>query len=294
MGKEDGNDVSVIIATLSRPTLGRVLKAIRNDLPKAQIIAITHGAASQEVMSLFLEYGIQHAANEKNSIGHSWNLGLGLVDRKYFTFFSDDDFWIANSLSKHKHKLEESDFDFVLGAVELRDKDKIKKIKPTSVIKETFLELLQTSIFLPGTKYVSLTSFLGKSILATEYFVEDVPFWEDILWLLNLEKSGYRYCQDKTIRSSIEINYSRGSNRETIDSYFVISQYLNRIKPNTGKLFMMNIAVRNSLVAGESKKINELITALKLKSNIVELNEWDFLQLFLTAQMARMIGKVKQ
>jgi len=294
MGKEDGNDVSVIIATLSRPTLGRVLKAIRNDLPKAQIIAITHGAASQEVMSLFLEYGIQHAANEKNSIGHSWNLGLGLVDRKYFTFFSDDDFWIANSLSKHKHKLEESDFDFVLGAVELRDKDKIKKIKPKSVIKETFLELLQTSIFLPGTKYVSLTSFLGKSILATEYFVEDVPFWEDILWLLNLEKSGYRYCQDKTIRSSIEINYSRGSNRETIDSYFVISQYLNRIKPNTGKLFMMNIAVRNSLVAGESKKINELITALKLKSNIVELNKWDFLQLFLTSQMARMIGKVKQ
>jgi hypothetical protein len=245
-------------------------------------------------MSLFLEYGIQHAANEKNSIGHSWNLGLGLVDRKYFTFFSDDDFWIANSLSKHKHKLEESDFDFVLGAVELRDKDKIKKIKPTSVIEETFLELLQTSIFLPGTKYVSLTSFLGKSILATEYFVEDVPFWEDILWLLNLEKSGYRYCQDKTIRSSIEINYSRGSNRETIDSYFVISQYLNRIKPNTGKLFMMNIAVRNSLVAGESKKINELITALKLKSNIVELNKWDFLQLFLTSQMARMIGKVKQ
>jgi hypothetical protein len=294
MGKEDGNDVSVIIATLSRPTLGRVLKAIRNDLPKAQIIAITHGAASQEVMSLFLEYGIQHAANEKNSIGHSWNLGLGLVDRKYFTFFSDDDFWIANSLSKHKHKLEESDFDFVLGAVELRNKDKIKKIKPTSVIKETFLELLQTSIFLPGTKYVSLTSFLGKSILATEYFVEDVPFWEDILWLLNLEKSGYRYCQDKTIRSSIEINYSRGSNRETIDSYFVISQYLNRIKPNTGKLFMMNIAVRNSLVAGESKKINELITALKLKSNIVELNKWDFFQLFLTSQMARMIGKVKQ
>jgi hypothetical protein len=292
--KEDGIDVSVIIATLSRPTLGRVLKAIRTDLPKAQIIAITHGAASQDVMSLFLEHGIQHAVNENNSIGHSWNLGLGLVNRRYFTFFSDDDYWIANSISKHRHKLEESDFDFVLGAVELRKNDKTKKIKPRSVIERTFLELLQNSTFFPGTKYVSLTSFLGKSTLATECFVEDVPFWEDILWLLNLEKSGYRYCQDRTIRSSIEINYSRGSNRETIDSYFAIAQYLNRIKPNAGKLFIKNIAVRNSLVAGESEKISKLLTALKLESNVVELEKREILQLFLTSQMARMIGKVKK
>ena len=294
MEKEDGNDVSVIIATLSRPTLGRVLNAIRADLPKAQIIAITHGAASQEVKSLFLEHGIQHAVNENNSIGHSWNLGLGLVDRKYFTFFSDDDFWVANSLSEHKHKLEGLDHDFILGAVEIRKNDKTKKIKPKSVITRTLLELLQNSAFLPGTKYVSLTSFLGKSILATEYFEEDVPFWEDILWLLNLEKSGYRYCQDKTVRSSIEINYSRGSNRETIYSYFAIAQYLNRIKPNAGKLFIKKIAVRNSLVSGESKKISELLIALKLESNIVKLAKWEILQLFLTSQIARVIGKIKK
>lgn len=294
MEKEDGNDVSVIIATLSRPTLGRVLNSIRADLPKAQIIAITHGVASQKVKSLFLEHRIEHAVNESNSIGHSWNLGLRLVDRRYFTFFSDDDFWIANSLSEHKHKLEELDHDFILGAVELRKNDKTKKIKPKSVIKGSLLELLRNSAFLPGTKYVSLTSFLGRSTLATEYFNEDVPFWEDILWLLNLEKSGYRYCQDKTVRASIEINYSRGSNRETLHSYFAIAQYLNRIEPYAGKLFIKNIAVRNSLVAGESKKISELLIALKLKSNIVELAKWEILQLFLTLQVARMIRKIKK
>ncbi len=294
MQKEEGIDVSVVIATLSRPTLDGVLKSIREDLPRAQIIVVTHGAPSKQVDSLFSKFGIQYAINDTDSIGHSWNLGLMLVEREYFTFFSDDDLWIANSLNLHKKKLEESEYDFILGSVELKKSSKIKKIKPKAVIKKTFLELLENSAFLPGTKYVSLTSFLGKKHLTQQHFEENVPFWEDILWLLNLEKSGYKFYQDTVVRSSIEIDYSRGSKRESTASYFVISEHLKKIKAGLDKSFIKNIAIRNSVVAGESAKIKDLLTELHLKSNVIQLEKWEKFQMVIMLQIAKLIGKIKK
>jgi hypothetical protein len=294
MQKNDGIDVSVVIATLLRPTLASVIKAIRQDLPRAQIIAITHSAISTEVKAMFIEYGIQHAINPTSSIGQSWNLGLKLVDRDYFTFFSDDDYWTPNSLNHHKIKLEKSEDDFILGSVALIKNGSIKKIKPKVAIKKTFFELLQNPVLLPGTKYVSLTSFLGKRHLTQVSFEENIPFWEDIIWLIKLEKIGYKYTQDRNVRSCVNMDYARGSKRENVHSYFAISQLLNQIEPSLGKQFMKKIALRNSIAAGESEKIKELMFELKHKPNAIRLNTRETRIMSIMAVIAKLIGQVKK
>jgi hypothetical protein len=294
MKVETGRDISVVIASLLRPKLIEVLSEIRLDLPLAQIIVVAHNEPSDLENAAFSDLKIEFYRNSTNSLGRSWNLGLGKVDRKFFTFFSDDDHWIPDTLSIHRNKLENSNDDFILGSVELSKVNNRKKIKPKKLIECSFFELLKNQTLLPGTKYVSLTSFLGKQKLTGQLFDENVPFWEDILWLMKLEKLGFLFSQDRTVRSSIEINYLRGTSRESIGAYLLIAGKVNQIFRDSGTLFIRKIAVRNSIASGRSEKIKELLSELKAKEDAIPMKSWELAQLRFYVTITKVIGWVKE
>jgi hypothetical protein len=216
-------------------------------------------------------------------------MGLNRVEKKYFTFFSDDDIWIPNSLVHHREKLLKSNLDFVLGSVAIEAQNHEKKIKPKKPIQKSFFELLENPTLLRGRKYVSLTSFLGESKLTVNKFPEDVTFWEDILWLLTLEELGIKFEQDKIVRSIIRIDYSRGSKRESLEGYFSIAQKLEFLSRGRGKTFIQKIAIRNNLASGNSNKIFTLLKALKTQNGPLKFNALEIFVMTWWLLVARMV-----
>lgn len=253
-GVINSSEITIVIPTIARATLPSTINSIRLDLPDAQILCVAH---TEDVPALILllektATNVEIISVSKRSIGHSLNAGIERVHSKYLAFFSDDDIWISGHIQELQKMIECSNsVDFALGQV-VFSRESVQIIRPSKMIKNSFLELLNNQWWKTGDKYVSLTSFLGLTMSVKGFkFDETTMFWEDILWLLSLERAGVKFQQYPITACIVVDSPIRGAKRITfgnlcliIDTYFTDSVWNSR-------KFLINIATKNFILASD-------------------------------------------
>jgi hypothetical protein len=243
--------LAVVIPTIGRVTLLNVIRNIRIDCEKATIICVANSVNYEKTYSLLksiLSPDLILLKNPKTGIGSSLNLGLGAVETDYFALFSDDDEWICGRLEKQLETLRSNqDIDFVLGSVEYCRYGSRQVRRPQKLIEKSIIEAIDVSVW-DSSYYTSLTTFLGKSHIKKITFRENLDFWEDISWLMDLEKSRYSFSQTTDLVARVYNEQARSNLRiskqqcETI-IFEVLANEHKLLRP-----FLLNFVLRPILL----------------------------------------------
>lgn len=253
--------VTVILPTLGRESLMDSIESILRDSQVIKIIVIVAQEDylnTKRIMSRFIDdLDIRVCLKEvdSRSISKSFNLGLSLIDTDYFTFFSDDDIWIRGRTQAQLNFLEANPkISAHLGYVNFQKSDS-SIIRPEKIIRASVTDVLNNKWWMRGEYYVSLTSFLGRKELSSIRFRENLKFWEDISWLIDIENNGFVFMQTYLICSDVKMGYSRGASRESSEQYITICTEVLKNNRRNSSRFLANLAIKNHIYSGNPQNI---------------------------------------
>jgi hypothetical protein len=251
---------TIIIPTLGRPSLWHTLDQIELVAAITEVIVVfemgyldrseLNGRTSCYKKVRFVE-------GSRPGVSANLNHGLELLATNYFGFFSDDDVWIPVDIESEIKLLKCEQIDLLLGASKMKSVFSKDVIRPkVAVIKPS--QILDTPWWHPSPYYISLNNVIASSTVKNYQFKEDLKGYEDIEWLLRLEASGFKYKQNFTLRSSIEVNEVRNSKRD--DTYLrrSVFQHLTVLSQAWAQKYILNISPRNHILAFNLSEIAKI------------------------------------
>ncbi len=242
---------TIIIPTLGRPGLWDILDKLESENSVTVVIVVfeTGYFNKSKIEGKNLSYKkVRFIEGSRPGVSANLNDGLDLVTTNYFGFFSDDDFWISTDFESEINSLKLHNVDLLLGASKMNRISAKNAIRPRVAIDKPS-QILETPWWLPSPYYLSLNNVIAVSGLKNFRFKEDLYGYEDIEWLLRLEASGFKFKQNFTLRSSININEIRNSKRDDKKLRLTVFSYLETLNTVWAKKYILNISPRNHILA---------------------------------------------
>lgn len=216
-------DISILIPSLGRPTLKKVIDQIIQDKGsfRLQIIVIADGhEAMASIRSIsFLSREISLILNTRTKgVSGSLNSGLKHASGEYLMIFSDDDEWLSGKIGTSIESIKGKKNTCICFQVETLGKNGLTKVRPSYRPKSPIEPLLYcygNSPFLNNPRYLSLTSFIAPIGVKEYFFPEDLASREDIVWLHNVYRNGFDIIFAEGICAKVEIGYDRTSERDS-------------------------------------------------------------------------------
>jgi teichuronic acid biosynthesis glycosyltransferase TuaG len=251
-------DVSIVIASIGRDSLVRVLNQILDDKEdlSLQIIVVADGNnAKNKIDSFLLSSPMVEVIQNKRAKGVSGalNTGLQCAEGRYLMFFSDDDFWPRGKLKKSVDSIKGKENTCICFQVEtISNSGKIKK-RPSYIPREAIDPLsycYEGNPLIVNPRYISLTSFIAPIEVKEILFPENLKSREDLVWLNSLYNSEYEIFLIEETCARVEIGYERTSKRDNFIELELWLQWLQRNKPNLQSNFLYSHFLRPYVMSG--------------------------------------------
>ena len=251
-------DVSIVIASIGRNSLIRVIDQILDDKENfsLQIIVVADGnEAKDKIENLLFSSSIVEIIqnNRTKGVSGALNTGLQRAEGKYLMFFSDDDFWPRGKLKKSLNSIVGKEKTCVCFQVETVSKTGKKKTRPSHIPKGSIDPITYCyggSPFLVNPHYISLTSFIAPIEVKEILFPENLNSREDLVWLNFLHDKMYKIFFEEEICARVEIGYERTSKRDNHIELKAWLQWLERNKPSLQSNFLYSHFLRPYVVSG--------------------------------------------
>lgn len=239
--KKYEHDISILIPSLGRPTLKKVIEQIIQDKGsfRLQIIVIADGYEALERIKnfSFLNPEISLILNtQTKGVSGSLNFGLKHASGEYLMFFSDDDEWLSGKIRSSIESIRGKENTCICFQVETLGKRGLTKVRPSFIPKSPIDPLLYcygNSPFINNPRYLSLTSFIAPIDVKKFSFPEDLTSREDVVWLQTVYANGFDIIIVEGIFAKVEIGYDRTSKR---DSDTELARWLSWLEQNSPHL----------------------------------------------------------
>jgi glycosyltransferase involved in cell wall biosynthesis len=281
-------DVSIIIPSIGRLSLGRVLNQIfedRNEL-KLQIIVIADGNDAMSRIQSFVDSNSQvelFQNNRTKGVSGSLNTGLLRAEGKYVMFFSDDDHWLTGKLKTSVQAIQGTkSMCICLQVKTLSDKGK-SIIRPSYIPMKPINPLIYCYGSKPrivNTRYISLTSFIAPIEVKNFMFPEYLTSREDIAWLQTLHQNDYEIIIKEGICAQVEIGYERTSKRDDSKELNLWLNWLEKNGPEIQSNFLFSHFLRPYVASANifiGLKVLGKVKAWKYKFGVKNLLTFMFL-----------------
>lgn len=249
--KELRPTLTIIIPTLGRPGLWDTLDQIESVKAVTEVIVVFelgYFNKSDLVKRAPSYTKVQFIEGSRPGISANLNHGLKLVRTNYLGFFSDDDSWITVDFETEMKILESGDVDLLFGASKMKRFSSRDSVRPKIAIVRPS-QILERPWWLPSPYYLSLNNVIASSSVKNYLFKENLKGYEDIEWLLRLERAGFRYRQNFTVRSSITIDEDRNSKRDNESLRRNVFNHLRVLNETWAEKYITNISPRNHILA---------------------------------------------
>lgn len=235
--------ISVIIPTLGRPSLIRVVNSIlADDITSAYSILIV--SDGPEAIALtekfhFLDPRVKKIFNPvKSGVAACLNIGMNHLSlESHFMVFSDDDFWVPGTcnIAIELSRLGGEKTIF-LGDSKRHSLNFNREFKTnTKEIGDPIVFCYGNHPIFTNAHYLTLTCMLAPIGARKELFDTTLKLREDIVWLDRLFHSSYKLVQVPGFNSKVSIGYLRTVQRENIEQ---IKNWLPIIKSHGSKLVL--------------------------------------------------------
>ena len=246
-------EISVVIPTLGRPSLKKVIDQILDDKANldVEIVVVADGLkAFQNIMNLHIpRKEIRIILNtQSKGVSGSLNAGLESARGEYVMFFSDDDYWIAGKFNTALIQIRNSDENTCICFQTISKNHRGKKvIRPTNVPKEPINPInycYGSSPFINNDRYISLTSFIAPQSVRQVKFSEELHSREDIAWLHSLHENGFKIEVAPFVGAFVQIGYQRTMQRDSAQELTVWLEWLKRNSPENVSTFVFSHFLR--------------------------------------------------
>jgi len=250
-------DISIIIPSLGRPTLKKVIDQIIQDKGSftIQIIVIADGhEAMARIRNIsFLNSEISLILNTRTKgVSGSLNCSLKLASGEYLMIFSDDDEWLSGKISTSIEGIKGKKNTCICFQVETLGKKELTKIRPSFIPKSPIDPLLYcygNSPFINNPSYLSLTSFIAPIGVKKYFFPEDLTSREDIVWLQTVFRNGFDVIVAEGICAKVVIGYDRTSIRDSDTELARWLSWLDQNSPHLQANFLFSHFLRPYVVS---------------------------------------------
>ena len=250
-------DVSILIPSLGRPTLNRVVDQIIRDKGsfRLQIIVIAdgHEAMNRIRKFPFLNQDVNLILNtQTKGVSGSLNSGLKHASGEYLMIFSDDDEWLRGKIPTSIESIRGKKNTCICFQVETLSKTGLTKVRPSYITKSPIDPLLYcygNSPFINNSRYLSLTSFIAPIGVKKYFFPEDLSSREDIAWLHTVYRNGFDIILEEGICAQVEIGYGRTSKRDSDTELARWLSWLEQNSPNLRANFLFSHFLRPYVVS---------------------------------------------
>ena len=257
---------TIIIATLGRPGLWDSLNKFESEKSVTAVIAVFERGFfnKSEIEEKNVYYKkVKFIEGSRHGVSANLNDGLDLVKTNYFGFFSDDDLWIQTDFENEISYLKLHNVDILFGASKMNRVLTKDVIRPKIAIDRPS-QVLNVPWWRPSPFYLSLNNAIVVSSLKNYRFREDLYGYEDIEWLLRLEASGFKFKQNFSLRSFININEIRNSKRDDKNLRLNVFRNLESLNKTWAKKYISNIAPRNHILASNLIELARIIQEKKI------------------------------
>lgn len=252
--------LTMIIPTLGRPSLWRTLDQFEsiNDITEVIVVFEMGYYNKPELKEKISAYKkVRFIEGSKPGVSANLNHGLELLRTNYVGFFSDDDLLIATDFKNEINFLKSHQVDLLFGASKMNKIFKRITVRPKIAIVRPS-QILETPWWLPSPYYLSLINVIASSRVKDYRFKEDLKGYEDIEWLLRLQASGFKFKQNFTLRSFININEIRNSKRDDADLRNNVFNHLKTLDKTWAQKYIVNISPRNHILVSNFIEIAKI------------------------------------
>jgi len=254
-------EVSIVIPTIGRKSLESVLLSFVSDLVFIrEIIVINDSGSALNLEKYDLPKDVENLIIRIDTKGRQGasvarNLGLDLVQGDYVAFADDDDPWIRGRLGAQLSVMKKDG----LKASLCLDSGNRKPTRWQGLQSPIYFLYLEKGIrrhqrFLPfGTLVFHRKTYLGRK------FSEVLAEREDLLFMNSLYAKNASFAQVPVIGITVKREVWRSIRRPSFEDDFQWYCILRNFDKSIAKNFLLYIAIRNSAIGLQPKKLLRLI-----------------------------------
>ena len=263
--------VSVIIPTLGRPTLKKVISEILRDSVdlEIEIILVADGVEAFSKIELQNLSGkeIRIVSNARSKgISGALNTGLESATGDFLMFFSDDDTWLNGKLKNALKLVNPNQRTCVClqtESVNQRGRNIIRPSKVPKVVINPVNYCYGSSPFVHNDRYISLTSFIAPQSVKEIKFSEELNSREDIAWLQSLFRNGFDIKIEPFVGAFVEIGYERTVKRDSVEELKSWMKWMRDNSPENLSCFLFSHYLRPFAISG--RIFHGISTLMKVK-----------------------------
>ena len=272
MSTEKKFDVSILIPTVGRETLQKVLGQIEADSENLAIEIIIIGDGDDAMLAI-CELGISGPSvkiiqnSNKKGVSGALNTGLQFISGEFLMVFSDDDFWPRGKFARSLAAVQGSEKACFCFQVETVNKAGKRRIRPSLLPQDPIDPLsycYSTNPLLENPSYLSLTSFIAPKGVSRIRFPENLNSREDIAWLYLLHKNEFKIFLKEGVNARVDIGYKRTTLRDTSVELISWLNWLNSNGSNVQSNFLYAHFLRPFAQSG--KILNGIYVLLQIRA----------------------------
>ncbi len=258
------NEVSIVIPTIGRKSLGDVLNSFIPDLEHVcEILVINDSGDELPLQNLSLHEDVLSLIKCIDTLGRqgasfSRNLGIENVRGEFIAFADDDDPWIRGRLGAQLSIMKEEGLRASI-CLDAGNTNPIRWQGLQSPLDFLYRDkgMRRHQKFLPfGTLVFHKKTYLGNK------FSEEFSEREDLLFMHSLYKMNDSFAQVPIIGISVKREVWRSIRRPTFEDDFQWFCLLRKLNKTIATNFLLYIAIRNSVVGLQPTKALKLIRVL--------------------------------
>ena len=287
--------LSVVIASLGRPSLTKTLKVMQDARKNhdlfiilvidGKIIETSFRNSINKMVDLYIE------TNERVGVSAAYSLGIKNVHSEFFQIFTDDDDWHSEQVFELVKNIQKDSIN--AGLVRIVDELGEGVRSPHF---DNSLSPLQ-NVYAPikpwkrNRVYFHLTSMIFPRSASLINFRKNLIIREDLAWLQDLHTNGFKFVQTNYVLSTVYPLHSRSSERQTLEIDQDWIKLLNQLSDKTGTDFFYFHLFRSLAISGDLSGIIQrwfFLRKLVMKPNANQLLSFLF---YITIAMIKRISK---
>jgi hypothetical protein len=275
---EEVADVSVVIPTLGRPDVWKAVSSVLSQTvqPREVIVvdASDTGIDSPKEFSLDRVRVLRPEGSKARETGLRWtaaanrNFGVRASCSSFVAFLDDDDAWLPTKLELQMAVLRRRPDALVSCQSIYRLPSGKEKLRPKQVVhagEDVFALLYGARSFRRLSHYFPTPSLLISRETALKIpMPEDVPGFEDTLWIHLLQKDGHALVQVPTPLVVVHADPFRSISRDSVPKNVAWAETLAKVDSRYATNFLLGVCQRNAMVMGRVWDVFQLARASRV------------------------------